>query len=80
MARIDRGHIPEVVAWNQAAILSAIARISSGLSQLSQLTGNPTSDSSGTVVRNVRDYEIIEAIKANTIMLERISEQLEILS
>ena len=80
MVKPSLGHIPNVVVWDQAAILSAITQVTSGLSQLTTLTGTPSSDSKGVVTRNVRDYEIISAIKDNTDVLKRISEQLEILS
>ncbi len=75
-----KGHVPDLVAWDQTSILREIAALKGAMTALTNLTGNPTSDSRGTVVRNVRDYEIIEAIKAQTKVLERISEQLEILS
>ena len=71
-----RGQIPEPVIWDQAQILSAIKRVTSGLSQLVQLTTNPTSDTKGTVVRNVRDFEIIDALAENTKVLLRIEQYL----
>ncbi len=75
-----RKHLPEPVVWDQAAILSAITRLTSGVAQLNNIVGLPSSDSRGVVTRNIRDYEIIAAIKENTGVLARISEQLEILS
>lgn len=71
-----RKHIPEAIQWDQAAILAAITSISSAFSTLNSLTGNPLSDARGSVVRNVRDFEIINAIEANTAVLERIRLQL----
>ncbi len=80
MARASTGHIPEPVIWDQTSILREIAALRSALSTLTHLTVNPTTDTRGTVTRNVRDFEIIEAIQENTAMLRRISEQLEILN
>ena len=75
-----RKHIPDPVQWDQQAILAAIAAISSAFSTLNSLTGNPVTDARGTVVRNVRDHEIISALVAIPEVLERIHTQLTFLT
>ena len=80
MARAGKGHIPDPVIWDQTSILRSISALKGALTALTNLTGNPTSDSRGVVTRNVRDFEIISAIKDNTAVLRRIEEQLEILN
>ena len=77
---VARKHIPEAVVWDQQAILAAIARLSSQLTQLNNLTGTPQSDAKGVVTRNVRDFEIIEALDRNTEVLERIQQQLSFIT
>ncbi len=73
---IQRKHIPEFVQWDQQSILREIAALKAQISTLTNLTGSPSSDTRGVVVRNVRDYEIIAAIERNTEVLSRIQLQL----
>lgn len=75
-----RKHIPEPVQWDQQAILAAIAAISSAFSTLNSLTTDPATDARGTVVRNVRDHEIVAALVAIPEVLERIHTQLSALT
>ena len=75
-----KGHVPDLVAWDQTSILREIAALKGAMTALTNLTGNPTSDSRGVVTRNVRDYEIIEAIQGNTEVLERIQTQLSFIT
>lgn len=75
-----RKHVPDAVQWDQQAILAAIAAISSAFSTLNSLTENPDTDTRGTVVRNVRDHEIIAALVAIPEVLERIQLQLSFLT
>ena len=73
---IARKHIPEPVIWDQASILREIAKLTGQISALTNLTENPASDTRATVVRNVRDYEILASIERNSEVLERIQRQL----
>ena len=73
---IQRKHIPEPVIWDQTSILREIAKLTGQISALTNLTGNPSSDTRATAVRNVRDYEILAAMDRNTEVLERIQRQL----
>ena len=73
---IARKHISEPVIWDQTSILREIASLKAQISTLTNLTENPASDTRATVVRNVRDYEIIAAIERNTEVLGRIQRQL----
>ena len=73
---IARKHISEPVVWDQISILREIAALKSQISTLTNLTTNPSSDTRATVVRNVRDYEILASIERNTEVLERIQRQL----
>ena len=77
---VARKHIPEPVVWDQQSILREIAKLRSQLAALTNLTGNPSSDTRGTVVRNVRDYEILAAIERNTEVLGRIEQHLSFIS
>ncbi len=77
---IQRKHIPEPVIWDQTSILREIAKLRSQLAQLTNLTSNPSSDTRATVVRNVRDYEILAAIERNTEFLGRIEQHLSFIS
>ena len=77
---VQRKTPPKHVVWDQAAILRRISDLESAITAFEQTTGTTSSDDSAVVIRNIRDYEIIEAIKTNTNILLRISEQLEILS
>ena len=77
---IQRKHIPEPVIWDQTSILREIAALKSQISALTNLTGNPSSDIRATVVRNVRDYEILAAMDRNTEVLERIQRQLSFIT
>ncbi len=77
---IARKHIPEPVIWDQTSILREIAKLTGQISALTNLTGNPSSDTRATVVRNVRDYEILAAMDRNTEVLERIQLQLSIIT
>jgi len=77
---VARKHIPEPVVWDQTSILREIAALKSQISTLSNLTENPSSDTRATVMRNVRDYEIIAAIERNTEVLERIQRQLSFIT
>ena len=76
----QRKHIPEFVQWDQQSILREIAALKAQISTLTNLTGNPSSDTRGTVVRNVRDYEILAAMDRNSEVLERIQLQLSIIT
>ena len=73
---IQRKHIPEPVIWDQTSILREIAALKAQISTLTNLTENPASDTRATVVRNVRDYEILASMDRNTEVLERIQRQL----
>ena len=77
---IQRKHIPEPVIWDQTSILREIAKLTGQISALTNLTGNPASDTRATVVRNVRDYEILAAMDRNTEVLERIQRQLSFIT
>lgn len=76
----SRKNIPEPVVWDQTSILREIAKLRSQISVLTTLTENPSSDTRATVVRNVRDYEIISAIARNSEVLERIQRQLSFIT
>ena len=73
---IARKHISEPVVWDQTSILREIAALKAQISTLTNLTENPASDTRATVVRNVRDYEILASMDRNTEVLERIQRQL----
>ena len=77
---ISRKHIPEPVVWDQTSILREIAKLKGQISTLTNLTGNPSSDTRGIVTRNVRDYELISAIERNSEVLERIQRQLSFIT
>ena len=77
---VARKHIPEPVIWDQTSILREIAKLTSQISVLTNLTENPSSDTRATVVRNVRDYEILAAIERNTELLGRIEQHLSFIS
>ena len=77
---VARKHMPNVVQWDQQAILAAIAAISSAFSTLNNLTGNPDPDARGTVVREVRSQEIVAALVAIPEVLERIHTQLTLVT
>ena len=77
---VARKHIPEPVIWDQLSILREIAKLTSQISVLTNLTTNPSSDTRGVVVRNVRDYELIAAIERNSEVLERIQQQLSFIT
>ncbi len=77
---VQRKHIPEPVIWDQTSILREIAKLRSQLAALTNLTGNPASDTRATAVRNVRDYEILAAMDRNTEVLERIQRQLSFIT
>ncbi len=61
-SRVFGGSIPEPVLWDQKAILSAIAAISSGLTQLTNVTGNPGEDARATAVREVTAERMIATL------------------
>ncbi len=77
---IQRKHIPEPVIWDQTSILREIAKLRSQLAQLTNLTENPSSDTRATIVRNVRDYEILASMDRNTELLGRIEQHLSFIS
>lgn len=77
---IQRKSIPEPVQWDQAAILNAIHRMAADFSALSNLTENPTSDTRGVAVRNIRDYEILAGFAVLADVLERIQKQLSFIT
>ena len=77
---VARKHIPDPVVWDQTSILREIAKLKSQISVLTNLTDNPSSDTRATVVRNVRDYEILAAIERNTEVLGRIEQHLSFIS
>ena len=77
---VQRKAIPEFIQWDQQSILTAIAKIASELSTLTDLTVNPASDTQGVVTRNVRDHEIIAALVAIPEVLERIHTQLSFIT
>ncbi len=73
---VQRKKPPKHVIWDQAAILRRIADLEAAITAFTSSSENPTSDTQGTVVRNVRDYEILSAISQQTEVLERIEQQL----
>ena len=77
---VQRKHIPEFVQWDQQSILREIAALKAQISTLTNLTGNPASDTRGVVTRNVRDYEILATMDRNTEVLERIQRQLSFIT
>ena len=77
---IQRKTPPTPVAWDQQNILARLRDLESAVANITSSTVNPLSDSSATVVRNVRDYEILSAIAYQTEVLERIEQQLIILN
>ena len=77
---IQRKHIPEPVIWDQTSTLREIAKLTGQISALTNLTENPSSDTRATVVRNVRDYELIAAIERNTELLGRLEQHLSFIS
>lgn len=80
MAASSKGSIPKAVIWDQTSILREISRLIGALTTLTNLTGNPTSDTRGVATRNIRDHEILDAINANTEVLERIQTQLSFMT
>ncbi len=66
------------VRWAQSRILKALKDIFNALSK--QGSTSTTSDSEGTVVRNVRDYEMLERMDQIVNELSKINNQLELLT
>lgn len=66
-----KGHVPDLVAWDQTSILREIAALKGAMTALTNLTGNPASDARGTVVREVTAERLIQT-------LEGIHEQIRI--
>jgi len=62
------------VRWSQSAILKRLKDILNAVATPGSTT--TTSDSTATVVRNVRDYEIIERLDEVVEQLERLNNQL----
>ena len=77
---VARKHIPQPVVWDQTSILKQISELEGALTALTNLTGNPSSDTRGVVVRNVRDHEIVEGLTVIGEALQRINMQLGLLS
>ena len=77
---IQRKHIPEPVIWDQTSILREIAKLRSQLAVLTNLTEDPSSDTRGVAVREVRAEEIIQSLAALPEVLERIHSQLSVLT
>ena len=77
---VARKHIPQPVVWDQTSILKQISELEGALTALTNLTGNPSSDTRGVAVRNVRDYELLAGFAALTEVLERIQRQLGFLT
>lgn len=76
----QRKTIPEFVQWDQQSILREIAALKAQISTLTNLTENPTSDTRATVVRNVRDYEILSALDHLSEIMERVQMQLSFIT
>lgn len=66
------------VRWAQAAILKRLRDILNAVSQPGQTS--TTSDSAAIVVRNVRDYEILERLDQVVIQLDRLNNQLYLIT
>ncbi len=66
------------VRWAQAAILKRLRDILNAVSQPGQTS--TTSDSTAIVVRNVRDYEILERLDEVVIQLDRLNNQLYLIT
>ena len=66
------------VRWSQSAILKRLKDILNAVA----IPGSTstTSDSAATVVRNVRDYEIIERLDEVVDQLEKLNNQLAIMT
>ena len=66
------------VRWSQSRILKALKDIFNALSGVGSTS--TTSDSEATVVRNVRDYEMLERMDLIVNELSKINNQLELLT
>ncbi len=66
------------VRFSQSRLLKALKDIFNALSKVGSTS--TTSDSEGTVVRNVRDFEIIERLDQTILELNKINNQLFILT
>ncbi len=66
------------VRWSQSRILKALKDIFNALSGAGSTS--TTSDSEATVVRNVRDYEMLERMDLIVNELSKINNQLELLT
>ncbi len=66
------------VRFSQSRLLKALKDIFNALSK--QGSTSTTSDSAGEVVRNVRDFEIIERLDQTILELNKINNQLFILT
>jgi hypothetical protein len=75
-----RKHLPEPVVWDQAAILSAITRMTSGVTQLTHLTTVPESDTRAVVTRGVSDNDMVAGIADLVDVLARIQLQLSFIT
>lgn len=66
------------VRWSQSAILKVLKDILNASSSAGATS--TTSDSTATVVRNVRDYEIIERLDEVVEQLDRLNNQLSLMT
>ncbi len=66
------------VRWSQSAILKRLKDIVNAVAVPGSTS--TTSDSAATVVRNVRDYEIIERLDEVVEQLERLNNQLSLMT
>ncbi len=66
------------VRWSQSAILGLLKSILNASSAAGATS--TTSDSAATVVRNVRDYEIIERLDDVVNQLEKLNNQLALMT
>ncbi|MEE9598156.1 MAG: hypothetical protein V3V96_15400 [Acidiferrobacterales bacterium] len=63
------------VAWDQSSILRRITKLEDELIKLTHATTAPGADTQGTVVRNVRDTDILQHLAGIAEVLERIHTQ-----
>lgn len=77
---IQRKTPPTAVAWDQQNILARLRDLEAVIAAFTKSTSNPSSDDSATLVRNIRDHEIISGLDNLHEVLERIQLQLSILT
>lgn len=77
---IQRKTPPTAVAWDQQNILARLRDLEAVIADFTKSTSNPSSDASATLVRNVRDYEILERLDQVVEQLERLNTHLVLMT